>query len=430
VKKTLAFLSVLFLFSGLTFSQGPTADTKERIRGVRELAKQGTDAVPKLAPYVGDADLDVRIEAVKAISEIGGPASLDPLVKATADPDPEIQIRATDGLVNFYLPGYLKTGITGSIRRAGNSIRAKFTDTNDQVIDTFVEVRPEVITSLGRLARGGASLEVRANAARAVGILRGRAAIPDLTEALHSKDDQVMFEALIAIQKIRDPEAGPRIAFLLRDLNEKIQMTALETAGLLRDKSSSPQVRDAFEHARTPKVKKAALSAMAMLEDPADHATFVTYLTDKDESLRAAAAEGLGRLKNPADRGVVDKVFVDEKKMNPRLSQAFALVELGNLNLEEFAPLRYLINTLNVRSYKGVSLAFLVELAREAEVRKAIYTTLPRASKDEKINLGIVLARSGDRESLPYVQNLSTDVDNEVAQEGIRSLRTLRARLQ
>ncbi len=96
--------------------------------------------------------MDVRREAVKAIVDIGTQRSLDPLVKATRDNDPEIQIRATDGLVNFYVPGYVKTGLTASLRRAGSSIKAKFTDNNDLVIDPYIQPRPEVIAALGRIA--------------------------------------------------------------------------------------------------------------------------------------------------------------------------------------------------------------------------------------------------------------------------------------
>ncbi len=110
--------------------------------------------------------------------------SLDPLIKATRDNDPEIQIRAIDGLVNFYVPGYVKTGLTASLRRAGSSIKAKFTDSNDLVIDPYIQPRPEVIAALGRVTSGGSSLDARANAARALGILRGRAALPDLEQAL------------------------------------------------------------------------------------------------------------------------------------------------------------------------------------------------------------------------------------------------------
>lgn len=411
------------------FGQGPTADTKQRLKTVRDLAKQGEDAIAQIVPYVTDPDLGVRIEAVKALVGIGGPRTLDPLVRATRDSDPEIQIRATDGLVNFYLPGYIKVGLSGSLHRVGNTIKGKFTDTNDKIIDAFVQVRPDVIDALGKLARSGASIEARANAARAVGILRGRAAIPDLIEALHSKDDQVMYEGLIAIQKIRDPSAAPRITFLLHDLDERIQITALETTGILLNHTAAPDVRDALEHARTLKVRRAALSALAMLGEPVDRPTFTRYLADKDDALRAAAAEGLGRLKDPADRSALDKAYNGEHKMSPRLSAAFALALQGNLDMGEFSPLRYLVDTLNVRAYQGVASAYLVELARDPKVRQAIYPSLASATKDEKIELGMILSRSGDQDSVPYLQTMSTDPDHDVADAGLRSLRTLRARL-
>lgn len=417
----------LFLISALAFGQ--QGDTKQRIKAVHDLAKQGQDVIPKIAPYVSDPDQSVRVEAVKALVEVGGPKTVDALVKAAHDNDPEIQIRATDGLVNVYLPGYSKTGMSGTIQHVGNSIRGKFTDTNDKVIDAYVQVRPDVIDALGQLARGGATVEARANAARAVGVLRGQAAIPDLIEALHSKDDVVMYEALVALEKIRDPSAAPRISFLLRDLDDKIQIAALETTGILRNKDAAPDVRDAMEHARNIKVRRAALTALAMIGDTADQPTFLRNLNDKDEAIRAAAGEGLARVKNPGDRGVLEKAFGDEKKMNARLSDAFALVSLGSLDAGEFGPLRYLFNTLNQRIYRGVAVAYLTELCREPQVRQAIYPMLTGATKDEKIQMSIVLARSGDRDSIPFLETLSMDPDGDVAQEGIRSLRTLRARL-
>jgi HEAT repeat protein len=421
VKLTIA----LAFLAALAFSQ----DVKQRARSAHDLGKQGEDAIPKLLPYVSDTDITVRVEAVKSLDEIGGPKTIDPLVRMVNDPDPEISVRATDGLVNAYLPGYLKTGISGTLQHVGTSIKAKFSDSNDQVIDAYVEVRPEVITALGTLVNHGAGVTARANAARALGILRGRAAIPALVEAVHSKDDSVMFEALTALEKIRDPSAAPQIAFRLRDLEEKIQIAALSTTGILLNRDAAPDVRDALQHARNAKVRKAALTALAMLGTPADHAIFLSYLSDKDDSLRAAAAEGLGRIKNPSDRPPLDTAFKNERKMGPRLALAFALVSLGNLDTGEFSPLRYLINTLNVRSYQGVALAYVTEEARDLKVRLAIYPMLPRATKDEKIQLCTVFARSGDKDSLPYLETLSVDPDKEVAPEAIRSLRTLRARL-
>ena len=189
-------------------AQDPNSpDVRERRRAARDLARQGSAAIPQLTGLVSDADLEVRVETVKALVEIGTQHSLDPLIQATRDPDPEIQIRATDGLVNFYLPGYARSGFGSTLRRTGNRLVSRWTDTNDQVVEPWVEARPEVCEALGRLARGGSAMESRANSARAAGILRCREAAPDLLEAVRSKDSQVIYESLIAFQKIRDRSA-------------------------------------------------------------------------------------------------------------------------------------------------------------------------------------------------------------------------------
>jgi len=393
------------------------------------MAAQGQEAVSKIQPYLKDIDITVRLETVKALDDIGGPKTVDALVEAARDNDAEMQIRAADGLVNIYLPGYLKTGLSGNLKRAGNSIRAKFTDTNDQIIDAYVDVPAPVIEVLGRQARAGASVESRANAARALGILRGKAAIPDLLDALNSKDDRLMYESLIALEKIRDPSAGPGLAFLLRDLDEKVQLAALEATGILHNQSAAPDVRDVLDHARSSKVRREALTTLAMIADPADHGVFLRYLTDRDDALRAAAAEGLARLKNSADQPALEKAFDGERSNNARLSLAFGLVSLGNRQISEFSPLQYLVNTLNSKAYRDVAIAYLTELARDPQVREAIYPILTQATRDEKTGISVVLGRSGDRDSIPYLQALLKDPDSEVMQEGTRGLRTLQNRL-
>jgi HEAT repeat protein len=410
----------------------PPDDAKTRVKAVRELAKTGgSEIIPRIAAYLSDPDVSVRLEAVKAIVDISTQSSLDPLIKATGDNDPEIQIRATDGLVNFYVPGYVKTGLTASLRRVGSSIKAKLTDNNDLVIDAYIQPRPEVIAALGHVAASGASLEARANAARAVGILRGRQALPDLEMAVRSKDSEVIYEALVAIEKIRDPSAGPEIAFLLHDLNEKVQVTAIEATGLLLNRAAINDLRDILDRSRNVKVKRAALTAMAQMPDPALHGVYVTYLDHKDEGLREGAAEGMARLKNPADLPALERAFNNENKTEPRLSDAFALVSLGKRGMDEFGPLRYLVNDLNSTGYRGVAQAYLTELARDPEVRQALYPVLkePGTTKDEKTGLAEALAASGGPDAVAPLEALAQDTDTDVSQEGLRAVKNLRARL-
>src|SRR5580658_1324920 len=420
------------------FSLAAQDDAKARVKGVRELGKGGSENIPKIEPFLSDPDIDVRLEAAKAIAGIGTQRSLDPLIKACGDNDPEVQNRAIDGLVNFYVPGYLKTGLTAPLRRAGSSIKGKFTDTNDLVVDPYIQVRPEIIVAIGQVVSGGASrgasdasnVSARANAARAVGILRGRQAVPDLVQALGSKDSDLIYESLVALEKIRDPSAGPSLAFLLHDLNERVQIAAIEATGLLTNRDALNQLRDVLDCSHKIKVKRAALTAMAQIPDPQLRGIYAVYLDNKDEGLREAAAEGLARLKNSADSEALERAFNNENKTEPRLSVAFALVSLGKLDTAEFDPLRYLVNNLNSTAYRGVARAYLIELARDPPVRQALYPALKDAgaTRDEKTGLAEVLAASGGQDSVAPLEALSQDTDSEVSQAGLRAVKNLRAR--
>ncbi len=418
MRRSLVFFCLLPLFC---HAQTP--------KDVRAVAKQGQTAIPTVAGYLNSASVDTRVEAVKQLTALGGRDSIDPLVRATHDADPEVQIRATDGLLNFYLPGYVKQGLGSTVIRAGASIKAKFSDANDQMVDAFVIVRPDVIASLGQLARGGSSMDSRANACRAIGILRGRAALQDLVDALRSKDNNLMYESLAAMQKIGDPAAGPKIIYLLRDLDDRVQSTAIETVGTLRTTEALPTLRAIVANPRNTKAQRSALAALAMMPETQDRSLLLGQLGSKDDKLRAAATEGLGRIGNHADVPALEKLWSGEDKMAPRLATGFALLMDGNLNLAEDSPFRYLINTLNSAQYHDFAYAYLVEAARQKPVLQALYTQLDPGTREEKIYLARIIAVSGDSASVPYLDKLSRDPDQNVAKEGLRALRSLRARL-
>jgi len=410
----------------------PQQDTsvKDRIRIAREAPREGSTAIPRVSPLLRDPILEVRIEAVKALVSIGTQHSLDPLIQATSDNDPEVQIRATDGLVNFYVPGYVQGGISGSLRRAGNIVSAPFRKgPNTDVIEPTVQVRPEIIEAIGRLASGGSSMTARANAARAVGVLRGRAALPHLYEALRSKDDQVMYEALIAIQKIADPASGDRVIFLIRDLTERIQVAAIETAGILLAKEAAPELRRVVETTSKKNVRRAALDALARLTLPENRDLIARYLNDGDPALRAAALYGLARMRSSADLPVMERAFNEERKMEARLAGAYGMVLLGSKASGEFGPLEYLVNTLNQRAWKQVAASYLEELARQPETRQRLLPVLAMGTRAEKLELAPVLSRTCGRECMDTLDRMAKDPDPEVAREGVRAGAVLRARL-
>jgi HEAT repeat protein len=413
----------------LLFAVVPAAHG-QTVKEVHTVAKQGPTALPQLGQFLKNPDTQVRTEAVRSIVDIGTAKSLDYLIEATHDVDEGIQIRATDGLVNFYLPGYVAIGVTAKIQRAGTNIKSRFFVRNDQVIDPFVVVRPEVVSAIGALIRTGSSPESRANAARAVGILRGKQALPDLYEGVRSKDSDVLYESIIAVQKIRDPAAGPKVQYLIRDPKDKVQVAAIETTGLLNNMDALPDLRTVLSTTTKSKVKRATLNAIAMLPNPQDRGIYTEFLKDKDESNRALAAEGFGRLRDPADVPMLLKAYEDETKKMALVSLAFALVMDGKTELtSEPTPLRFLIDQLNQVSTRNAAQALLTEAAHDPAIRAQLYVPMEQGTRDEKINLAHILAQTGDRSAEPHIEKISRDSDKQVAEEGLRALRNLRARM-
>src|SRR5579872_6931507 len=120
------FPRLFLLLSCLTWCAG--AQDALKPKDVKEIGKGGSSAIPRLRELLKSGDRDVRAEVVRQLTEIGPPNNLDPLVEATHDSDGDVQMLATDGLVNFYLPGYVKTGIGGKFSKVTTSVKGRFTD--------------------------------------------------------------------------------------------------------------------------------------------------------------------------------------------------------------------------------------------------------------------------------------------------------------
>ena len=402
----------------------------QRIISIRELGKRDVSAIPTLAQYLHDPNRDIRVEAVKAIVRIGTADSLTPLVEATHDSDSEVQIRATDGITNYYVPGYVTKGaLTGPLTRGVRQVKTFFSARNYQVIDPDVKIRQDVGQALADEVHGGAGTDARSNAARAAGILRDDAAVPALSDALHARDTQLIFESLVALQKIQDPAAGAALSSPAHDLDDRIQATALETIGVLHALTCAPDVRSALTNARNTRVRRAALQALAMLAIPEDKPAFQQYVQDQDAELRASALEGLGRIRDPEDMPQIEESY-DEKDADWKvhLAAAFALVDEGKVDVSDFSPLMYLVEKLDVSGQSPLASAYLTELTRSENVRRALFPAVAQATKDQKIALCSIFAASQSDDVLPTLNTLAKDIDPDVAFAASRALRITQSR--
>jgi len=399
-------------------------DPVVRERAAREFGEQGNPAyVSVVGSVVQDQNEKVRMAVVKSLIRLGSPASVSPLCTAVRDGIPEIRYLAIDGLINYYIPGFIDTGFSGFFRSVGRRVEGLFSDVDTLVVNADVRLDDEVVSTLLSAMIGAPEMKTRRRAARALGILRAQAAVEDLVQVTFSNDIGLIEESLSALQKINDRSAGPRVMFLLNYPQPNVQRLAAYTVGVLQAEEAIPDLRRLLTNSRDKSVRAAVLDAMAFMPKPETAPLFQQYLSDKERPMRIAAALGIGRLKDAASLEMIQQAASKERDRSVQLALAFALVSFGQTNY-----LQELVDDLGSRARRGEARPYLIELARESNVRDVLYPQLHSRNDDIRLNLCQVFAASGDSTSISYLETLLRDRDAAVSAEASRAIRILHSR--
>ena len=122
-----------------------STDPKVREKAVEELGDKGknrqgdlTVICEALAKVVDDPVQEIREDAVIALIKTGDLACQPGLRAGTKDASPEVQSLAVDGLVDFYLPGYVKFGWLNSVKSFGKSLKNRFREPEPLVVPGYV----------------------------------------------------------------------------------------------------------------------------------------------------------------------------------------------------------------------------------------------------------------------------------------------------
>jgi HEAT repeat protein len=217
----------------LAYLKSPNVNTRrDAAHKLGERRVRNQLAVEALAVAAGkDEDRDVRAEAVNALGLIKDFSALPDMLGALKDPQVIVRRTAVRSLVALYTEHDIDF-ITN--RRSGWNLFNPFLDTGDhEIIEPYQAVDPAIITALGEAARGDHERDVRIAAIRALGVLRGSAAIPQLADALNA-DQDVRIDVLRAFIKIGDPASGQHQIAFFRDSNQRVRTQAMVAAGLLK----------------------------------------------------------------------------------------------------------------------------------------------------------------------------------------------------
>lgn len=400
-----------------------SSDPKERIKAVKELAKSGTpSSVPALAALINDPEADVRREVVEALGAIHAAESLDPLITATHDADMKIRNLAIENLVNYYVGKSEAGGFLGIWKNTWTKAKGHFTQ-DDLKIDPGVQVDPKVVTALVEALNNTDAVEPSRRAARGLGVLLARAAVPDLVKGAHSMDDERALECLNSLLKIKDLSAGPQLVDLLDSSSEEVKLQAAVAVGLMKVQEAVPKLQVMYENGANKPVQEKSLQGLAYIGSPVSVPIFLKALWSNSKSIRAIAAEGLGRAGDTHALSDLQKAVNGEKSAEPRFAMMFAISALG-----EMTYLSDLVTGLGARFRGDVVRSYLIELSRKPEMLARLYPFMSHRDADVRRQLCTVLMYSGDASSIEPLERLSQDPKTDVATEALRALRVVRMR--
>jgi HEAT repeat protein len=396
--------------------KSPNAD--QRSKAASELGKKGeSSAVPALTAALNDPSAKVRREVVVALAEIRGGASLDGLITASRDTDPQVRVVAVDALSGYYLGRAPSVGLMGGLKHATE------TGADESVrIDPGVTVDPKVIAALQVALEDTRSIEAARHAAKGLGILMAKSSVPALVKAAHSPDEDLAREALNSLGKIKDLSAGPQLVDLLQSSKKAVKQEAVLTVGILRTRSAASQLQLLAQyHYQDKKTRRNAFEGLAYIGDPVSYDFFIRTLGEKEKAYRAYAAEGLGRIGDKRAIPELEKALAAETDGAARLAEEFALTKLGESKMGE------LVAGLGSSNWQP-ALAYLIELGRDPQVATQLPTYLHDKDANIRRRLCTVLMFVGNAASVAPLEQASKDSNNDVAAEALRALRAVRSR--
>ena len=383
-------------------------------------------ATPDLVATATDPDASVRRAVVVALQQVGDPRSIPGFVTMSADAERDIRGKAIEGMTNAYLPQESGLGVTI------NKVATFFNPWSDEwahvVIEPDLTPSPAVLSALeARLSDTEPSL--RAKAARSLGILRGRSAMPLLVTAVaEERSNDVRFEAARALGKIGDPSVGPDLLKLVTYTDAKVRNEVVYTLGRLRYAPAVPDLTRLYirESAVAPKrmdraFRERLLGALAFIADPASLDLLRRETRANDAALVLHAYEGLARIADPATLGEISEARIKEKEPKILTAQAWALYRLGR---KEF--LTGVVDALATRAANSEARQYLLELSKDQV--PDLFSYARHSDTNVREALAEILGLVGDQRAVPTLRELSRDQKGQVAALAAQALHRVDAR--
>ena len=377
-----------------------SADARTRRDAARELGEDGSaEAVSALTGAVADPDRNVRRAVLESLLAVRRPDAIAGLIAFLQDEREDQRRDALGGLVDIHNreapPGRRERAMDWLLRRE-----------QEFVLDPLRPVEPRVVEALaGRLQ--DEDDDIRELAAEALGALKGTSQVgPLATAAKDDVDSDVRREAVRALGAIGTDGAGERLLAMVD--NPELREEVVRALGRFAYRPATMALIQVYDSDPGGDEARYALEALARIGATEARGTFYHELGSDDPRRREFAAEGIGRIGDPALLDGMIRDFLREENRRVQLAFCFALVRLGQPPFVD-----RIILSLPDSRLGNAALQYALELGRDFLPELLRYLEDP----DRRVRLELIslLEQLGDAGAIPKLREASEDADAEIA---------------
>jgi len=300
-------------------------DRQEHVRLVAftALADLGhPDAIPLLEDGLLDGSALVRVRAAEGLGRVAermkgarGKVPTTGLTRAASDPAASVRIAAVNALGQTGGPGVqdLLTKMTQAeegapgVFAAGALVRLGRTDALSDVISAAT--LPDADSRMAALG--------------VLGSLKHRAGLKTLTQAVYDPEPAVRAFAAGALGEFGSPEGAAALIHAIGDEDPRVRSVAAASLGRLRLPDTKPLLWQAARDP-VPFVRAGGVEGLLRIGDREALLVATDLAQHQDPAVRAAAAQSLGQSGQPNALPVLEQLMQDQQPQ-PRLATARAL---------------------------------------------------------------------------------------------------------
>jgi len=369
-------------------------------------------------------DPKVRMSAIHLLRDAKYPEAVPPIAPLVMDPIDEIQIEAIAAELSFFLEQDVRSKkMVGFVveKRSSALARAAF-DLGPHAVWPR-QVPPELVTGL-LTAVDDDNKKVRAEAIYAIGVIARApldgAHVEGLKKALDHYDPAIRTGAALVIARLKVQGIGDALLKAVNDSQAEVRYASMRALGAVKLESAVPALTEQLTFYRKGEGAWSALDALAQIGAKASIPVFRERLADKDQFIRRAAVEGIGRAGDAESFDALDRLANTDESAGVRMAAIFAETKLGRANAGRIVDLMSSPKVLT----QGED--YLVELGPSV-----ISTIVPRLQEPDanvRESMADVLGMVGDASVLPAIEALAKDREASVAAAARRAAARIKAR--